>query len=260
MARYHQIDVEAWEDLVQFESPGPKLVFVYLFSNAACRPSGLYKILPQTIHYHTGTTLEDLKALCGKFIEYDFETNEVFVRGKFKRVLSGFKNNEKMRSAILADYKGLRSPLLSSLFFNKYKEALKGLCDPPLHLHLHLPKKEEEREKEEKKVIVAKPDSILESDLNFDRRGAYERFFESYPHPPGMKAKSPLGDYKAASLFMQSVVNQVLEFRILIALENYRARIGEGRAETLFEWLKVWPDFENPEDEIEDRKTEESVT
>lgn len=260
MAKYHDIDSDIWEELLEFE-PGPKLLYIYLFSNPLCRPSGIYKIKLQTIQHHTKTKVEDLMSLCGKFIEYDFETSEVFVRGKMKRILGGFKNNDKMRKAIVADYKGLVSPFISCSFYLKYKGALEGLVDPPLTLPLALPlPKEEELEKEKEVAKSITPEEILESDPAFDRVQAYRVFFENFPHETGEKASSPLADFGAANLFLSVIVNPELETRIHNALKNYKKARDEGGAEPLriCPWLQDWPRWEK-KDKISFLKPEEST-
>jgi len=137
MARYHDIDTELWEDLIDLP-PRQKLLYIYLFSCPSCRPSGLFKISQKTIKHHTDATESDLRGINGVVIDYDFATQEVFVRGKLKRILSGFKNNPKMRLAIQHDFEHLESVFLKSLFIKKYEGALEGLVSPPLPLPLPL--------------------------------------------------------------------------------------------------------------------------
>ena len=156
MAKYHGIETEIWEELLEY-TPRIKLLYIYLFSCPQCRPSGLYKIKIKTIRTYTGCGEEDIKKICGKLIEYDFETSEIFVRGKFKRVLSGFRTNENMRKAIEADFMALSSKSISSLFINKYEGALKGLRRIPLPSLLPSLKEGGAGEEKKKAHIFSKP-------------------------------------------------------------------------------------------------------
>jgi hypothetical protein len=172
MARFHDIDSDIWEDLLD-HSPKQKLLYVYLCTNSFSRPSGLYKITVKTIKHHTGATEGDIKGLCGGLIEYDFETQEVFVRGKFKRILSGFKNNEKMRLAVKHDFDSFSSLFIKHLFVKKYEGALEGLVSPPLPLPLPLPlpiSLKEEKNSEKKKSKV--PESLSEVTTYFSEIGS----------------------------------------------------------------------------------------
>ena len=135
MARFHEIEASLWEELIGYD-PNQKLLYIYLFSNPLCRPSGIYTINPITIKTYSGQSEEVLKSICGKLVEYDFKTFEVFVRGKFKRLIGGFKDNANMRKAVLFDFEHTQSNFIRRCFSLKYKEALKGLKSPPLQEHL----------------------------------------------------------------------------------------------------------------------------
>lgn len=249
MAKYHQIDVETWEDLLEFESAGAKALYIFLFSNAFCRPSGLYKIKLKTMFSYTSATLEDLKALCGKLIEYDFETNEVFVRGKMKRVFSGLKNNVKMKLSILSDYKGLRSPFLSRSFYNKYEGAWKGLGSPPIPLPMYLGLKEVEEHEEEKQKPINEPrHEILDADFEFDRTTAFKQLWEKYP------AEGRLNETFCLHAFFEIIVNRDLFARIQKALEKYKRHLAGQtwgkHPKNMINWLAEWPDWEKHEEPV----------
>jgi len=151
MSKFHGIDADIWEELLG-TPPKEMLLYIYFFSNPFCRPSGLYKIRLETIEHHTGLGKKYVEAINGKIIDYDFETSEVFVRGKMKRILSGFSNNSSMRKAVKADYEALKSVFIKHSFYYKYEGALEGLVSPPIHIPLPYPlHSEKEKVKEEKK-------------------------------------------------------------------------------------------------------------
>lgn len=131
MAKFHDIETSIWEDLLEFE-PMQKLLYIYLFSNPLCRPSGIYKLNLKTVRHYTQATDEDFASLIGRLIEYDFTTSEIWVRGKMKRILGGFRDNVKMRSSVKADLDNVESFFIKSMFVKKYEAPLKGLTSPPL--------------------------------------------------------------------------------------------------------------------------------
>ena len=132
MARYVDIDTSIWEDLQDF-SKDAKLLYIYSFSNQAVRASGLYTISVRTILLNTGLTEKQfrgcLKELNGK-LHYDFEHRAMFVPGKFKRHLSGLKNNHSVLKGVMSDLLALKKSFVSSLFVKKYWGAIGGPAAP----------------------------------------------------------------------------------------------------------------------------------
>lgn len=126
MAKYHDIDCELWEDLLE-TSPEQKLLYIFLFSNSSCRPSGIYKIKFKTMNYYTDCSKETVESMCGKLIEYDWETGEIWVKGKLKRFLSGLRSNMNVQKSVMSDLSTIKSEVIKSLFLKKYEGALKGL-------------------------------------------------------------------------------------------------------------------------------------
>lgn len=141
MARYHDIDASIWEEL-EDNSPSEKLLYIYAFSNPLVRDSGLYRIGDKTILSQTGLSRSSfegaLKGLAPK-IAYDQEQKVMFVAGKFKRRLSGLKNNKNMIKAVQHDLDAFKDSFVTALFINKYEGALKGLGSLSLPLPLPLP-------------------------------------------------------------------------------------------------------------------------
>lgn len=136
MAKYHDIASDIWEQLVD-RTWQEKLVYIFLFSNAFCRPSGLYQISPKTIKFYTGVDEIEWKPLASPLsplICYDNSTEEVFVRGKLKHFRNIFKNHNILKS-IENDLILLKSPFLRGLFLEKYSKDLEGLPSPLRHSH-----------------------------------------------------------------------------------------------------------------------------
>lgn len=179
MARYHDIDAEIWEDLLDY-SRDQKLLYIYLFSNSLCRPSGLFMIRLKTIKHHTDCSEEVIKSLCAKLIEYDFDTQEVFVRGKLKRFLSGFHNNDKVRKSVKFDYENLNSVDLKRSFYKKYEGALKGLVSPPLTLTLGLSLTKGEKPEKGECVQGAAPRPVKAVSAGHELNG-FDLFWKVYP-------------------------------------------------------------------------------
>ncbi len=152
MARYHEIEASFWEDLQEY-TVEEKILFIYAFSNASTRDSGLYKITIPTILLNTGLTREGfegaLKGLTGKLF-YDYENKVMFVAGKLKRRLAGLPRNSNVIKAIHHDLDAFKASSLVTVFKEKYREILKGLGSPPLPLPLPLPKKGVVRGKQKK--------------------------------------------------------------------------------------------------------------
>lgn len=234
MARFHDIDTDIWEDLLEC-SRQQKLLYIYLFSCPSCRPSGLFKISTKTIKHHTDSTEEDLRSLCGGLIEYDFGTQEVWVRGKFKRILSGFKNNERMQIAVKHDFENLESNILKSLFVKKYEGACKGLVSPSLPLPLPLP-------------LVIKG-GVGEKEC--DQLDAFNLILDAFP--------TRLGESGGRRIFFQWQVTSGMLARMHTAVKNYKKHLenNEWRTPMNFEkFLLQWTDWENHvEVETEDQKT-----
>lgn len=229
MAKYNTIDSEIWEDLLDFSSL-QKLVYVYLFSNASCRPSGLYKINVKTIELHTGVPEIEFKSIIGKLVEYDYQTQELWVRGKMKRILIGFAANTKMRKSVEADYKGLKSPLIKEAFYRKYEEALKGLVSPPLPLPLALPLKQEGGAGEEFRH------SPLEKD--FDQLARFEEFLTDYP----LKIERSY----ALRAFCSEILTLATFKRLMIAVGKYKKHLeiyDWKAAKTAARFLECWQDW-----------------
>jgi hypothetical protein len=228
MAKFHDIDSDIWEELLEY-SPNQKLVYIYLFSNPLCRPSGLYTIKTQTIKHHTGQGEKELKTLCGKLIDYDFETSEVFVRGKLKRILSGFKNNENMKKAVKSDFDSLSSVFVKHSFYRKYEGALEGLASPPLPLPLPLPL-------ESNKALVSIKGENPEKQASEvpPREKWFDEVWQKYPNKDGKK--------HAKRHFFNSVKTQDDYARITRALENYigSERVRGGFIKNGSTWFNDW--------------------
>jgi len=148
MARYSDIDNSIWEDLQEC-SKNAKLLYIYAFSNSACRESGLYKISLPTILLHTKLKEVEFDKACIELnskIAYDKDKKIMFISGKLKRRLSGLKTNINLIKSIEYDFAICGDSFVTRLFLNKYEGALEGLIEPlargsiPLPLPLHIDK------------------------------------------------------------------------------------------------------------------------
>lgn len=129
MAKYSDISCEIWEDLIDLK-PAEKLVYIFLFSNPLCRPSGLYKIKLKTVELYTGISEGAWRGPIGGLIKYDENTSEMWVRGKVKH-LRNLNDNWPLRKSIEADLDRLESIFIKSLFLEKYPSFLdKSLRGP----------------------------------------------------------------------------------------------------------------------------------
>lgn len=240
MAKYHEIDSDIWEELLEY-TPLQKLLYIYLFSNPYCRPSGLYVIKTKTIKHHTGQSEKELKSICGKLIDYDFETSEIFVRGKMKRILSGFKANEKMRKAVKSDFESLSSFSLKHSFYSKYEGALEGLTSPPLALAIPIPL-----------ALTSNKDLIINKGENPEkqtdelppREKWFDELWQKYPVKDGKK--------HAKRHFFASVKTADDYARISVALEAYLGskRVKDGFIKNASTWFNGWEDWINYQDPV----------
>lgn len=161
MAKYHDISSEIWEDLLELPLT-QKALYIYLFSNPLCRPSGLYVLKQKTMEYYTGCKVEDLRQLfeapcrppVGPLVMYDENTSEIWVRGKLKHFRK-LKDNWPLRKSVETDLELLKSPLLRKAFLKKYSEVLGEVLRGPIGpirqgQRQGLKEKREEHERREK--------------------------------------------------------------------------------------------------------------
>jgi hypothetical protein len=127
--KYHTIKSDLWEDEKILElNPLQKLLFLYLFSNSRCPPSGIYKLSLQTVSFELNVPAleikEALKALSHKLlVSYDHSKNSFWVQGKIKHGRIDFKNYVAMKS-IVNDLDNFKGSSWYVLFFDKYPEFI----------------------------------------------------------------------------------------------------------------------------------------
>lgn len=136
MANYQDFPTSMWETLLDFPADS-QLLFIYLWTNTRSRPSGLYKINLNSVSYNlfgvpepeaaTRPPLGRLQAayrpLLGRLIEFDENTQEVWVKEKAKHIRKLIDNNP-MRKSIETDIKILESDVLREAFLRLYKELM----------------------------------------------------------------------------------------------------------------------------------------
>ncbi len=154
MARYNEIEASFWDDPDLQDRPAlQKLLYIYLFSNALCRPSGLYRISFKTMEFHLGLgrgfvgAWKGLQGGLKPLIMYDADLNLVWVIGKLKRYIKSLDESNPIKKSVDHDISEfLKSPLIP-YFLKKYEGAYKPL--PGVHIPittpipLTIPKKEE---------------------------------------------------------------------------------------------------------------------
>lgn len=133
MARYHEIEASIWDDPdLQSKPKDQKLLYIYLFSNPLCRPSGLYRITLKTIDFHLGLGralqgawegLQDGKPL----IMYDEKLSLLWVVGKLKRYIKSLDDNNPIKRSVDRDIEEYKSSSLIGYFLKKYEGAYKPL-------------------------------------------------------------------------------------------------------------------------------------
>jgi len=137
MARYAQIESKIWEEFRGYKTDA-KLLYIFLFSCAQCKSSGLFKITLGIMISNTGLTEKNiitlLKELKSK-ITYDYNHSVIFIHGKLKRSIrdiSKLKNNKNLLTSVKRDIEiNKESILCISKFIQKYRGILKSLIKLP---------------------------------------------------------------------------------------------------------------------------------
>jgi len=143
MARYNEIEASFWDDPDLQDRPAlQKLLYIYLFSNAICRPSGLYRISFKTIEFHLGLGrgFEGAwKGLQGgkPLIMYDPALNLVWVIGKLKRYIKSLDEKNPIKKSVDHDVAEFSKSSLMPYFLKKYEGAYKPL--PGVHIPITTP-------------------------------------------------------------------------------------------------------------------------
>jgi len=178
MARFANFETSFWDDEdIQDLTPAEKLIYIWTFTNPNCRPSGIYKISIKTVMFHTGLpkkifegAWKGLKDRGKPLIYYDSDNKIIWVIGKFKQILAGFKGNKNMISSVKHDIEEFRNSFVSSLFIKKYEGALEGLIS--LHIPIPIPLKSlkegiKEDYKEEKEEGIKEGEKIFKEIIDF---------------------------------------------------------------------------------------------
>lgn len=156
--KYHTIHSALWEDeKIQEVSTDAVLLYVYLFSNAKCSFSGIYKISPRTMEFDT--RLKSVKNLLTELcqtglIAYDFKKNSVWVRGKLKHHKNTFHSYGTTKS-ILNDLEEFRHC--------SFLEALTARYPELLDLSVTLERLRKQRYKDGKAESVSESVSVIVS-------------------------------------------------------------------------------------------------
>ena len=127
--KYHTVHADIWEDEKFIElSPIEKLLFLYLFSNRRCPPSGIYKLSKNTISFELGIDLDSVKSSIKNLISvgliaHDKSKNGFWIKGKIKHHKASFKDYMTIKS-ITNDLNSFIGASWHQSFFDRYPEFI----------------------------------------------------------------------------------------------------------------------------------------
>lgn len=127
--KYHTIKSDLWEDeKFQELTCSQKLLFIYLFANRRCPPSGIYKLSNQTICFELNVEItelkKDIKILCSAgMIAHDNSKNSFWIKGKIKHHKASFKDYMTVKS-ITNDLNSFVGATWHQSFFDRYPEFI----------------------------------------------------------------------------------------------------------------------------------------
>ena len=154
MARYHEIEASFWDDPeIQELTKEQKLLYVYLFSNPLCRPSGLYRISLKTADFHLGLGRGFEEAWKGlqngkPLILYDEKMKLIWVIGKLKRFIKSLDDKNPIKKSVDRDIEEFKDSTIIPYFLKKYERVYKapleglGRVDIPIPIPIPIDTKE----------------------------------------------------------------------------------------------------------------------
>lgn len=131
MARISAISAYFWDDPdIENLDRDEKLLFLFLFTNNLCGPSGIYKVSLGYIAYKTAIEQEEVRervAIHGiKNVHYDVNKSVVFVENKLKYRLAG--RPDLIAKGIMGDYRMCPYPSrFWGLFRRKYAAYIEAI-------------------------------------------------------------------------------------------------------------------------------------
>lgn len=236
---YRSIDSKFWDDrdIKNLKDPFKKLFFLYLITNKHSHSAGIYPIPMAYIAHDLDESVETvqngLKCLLPKFIEYDFQTEEVFV----KNMLFYQPKNGAVIASTKAQLRLIQSPSLVGRFTEYYQLKLPELyptltqgtptVDPPFVTQM-----EATTPKSDPPFGTSAKKRKRERERDRDRENNDAHSFSNSSIPLGW-------DHPTMKIY-----ERIMNSRILAAhcVEIIKAVVGES-PENLARWeqvLKVW--------------------
>ena len=127
--KYHTVHSAIWEDEKFIElSSNEKLIYIYLFSNHRCPPSGIYKLSKNTISFELCIELQTVKdsirnLVSAGLIAHDKSKNGFWIKGKIKHHKVSFKDYMTIKS-ITNDLNSFIGATWHQSFFDRYPEFI----------------------------------------------------------------------------------------------------------------------------------------